>query len=118
MASVETGFRTRAGIREDAATSHTEPPSNTQGMLYRWPGLTQLLQIRFNRMDDLLDGDQIWWSFNNDLRLQHSYSEVQSCQRINVNVGFPAPRLDEKAQLASFHRAVKEHLASDPSLRA
>jgi hypothetical protein len=116
--SVETGFRSREGVREDVAPDHAEPPSSTQGMLYRWSGLTQWLQVLFNRMEDLLDGDQIWWSFNDNLRLQDSYTEVQSCQRLNVNVGFPPPRLDEKAQLASFHRAVKERLASEPSLRA
>ncbi len=118
--SVEVGIRDRRRerARDDgvASVGPPEPPRSTRGLLFRVPVLTQWLNILFNRMDNLLDGEQLWRSFRSDMRMQHSFAELLPFQRLNLNIGFRPPSLDDKAKYASLHRAVKERLTQAPSM--
>ncbi len=78
------------------------------------PTVTQWLSILFNRVDNILDSEQIWRGFRSDVMGASGHAEVSRYERINPNIGFRPPKLDQKSQLEPIQRAVKGKLSGAP----
>jgi hypothetical protein len=50
-------------------------------------------------------------NFLNDMCVQHSPATRLRFRRLNLNIGFPPPSLDEKAEYPLLHKAVKDNVA-------
>ncbi len=66
------------------------PPSNTISM-FIVPRFRQVLRTLIARKDDIFNSEHIWASFLSDMRQQHVVAQLQSLQRLNVNIGYKPP---------------------------
>src|SRR5271154_6119256 len=74
--------------------------------------MKQLFKLLKNRIDNILDTEVAWRNFVSDAvgtdpNLQGKY------QRINPQIGFEPPRLDETSRLADLQRVVQHKLTKD-----
>jgi len=77
--------------------------------------MKQLFKLLKNRIDNILDTEVAWRNFVSDAvgtdpNLQGKY------QRINPQIGFEPPRLDEASRLADLQRVVQHKLSKDAAL--
>jgi hypothetical protein len=105
--------RRRFHIRE----SRTAPPKLGETPRQRsfpnvwgFPEVTQWLTVLFKRVDNILDAEQIWRGFRNDVIGTSSYLELLRYERLNPRVGFRAPKMDDKGQVNTLYDDVKERL--------
>jgi predicted acylesterase/phospholipase RssA len=77
------------------------------------------LSVMVNRVDNILNSEQIWLNFRNDTA--PSWREHQwpgrRYQRINPKLGYKPPRLDDKAQLQNLHQTVRARLRDEEHYR-
>lgn len=67
-----------------------------------------------NRVDNLLNSEQIWLNFRNDvLSPRDTDDDKRRYQRINPRIGFKVPNLDDKRQTEPLQMSVKSSLAND-----
>lgn len=85
--------------------------------LWAFPEVTQWLNVLFKRVDNILDSEQIWKSFRNDVIGTSSYAEMLRYERFNPKVGFTAPKMDDKGQVDKLHDDVRERL-SKPQMQS
>jgi hypothetical protein len=77
--------------------------------------MKHLFKLLKNRIDNILDTEIAWRNFTSDAvggnpDLQGKY------QRINPEIGFDPPRLDETSKLPDLQRAVQQKLTRDSAL--
>ena len=63
-----------------------------------------------NRVDNILNSEQIWQNFRNDVLGTNNAGESRRYERINPNLGCRPPRLDEVDQLESLQRTVRDRV--------
>jgi hypothetical protein len=110
--------RRRAEITSDIIVT----PSPRQrklgiGKWFRHAEFVQNLNIMVNRVDNILNSEQIWLNFKNDTLSSREESEIRRYQRINPKLGFPPPRLDDKGNLESLEYAVRKNLRDNELYR-
>jgi hypothetical protein len=89
------------------------PPPSNKISIFIAPRIKQVLRTLIARKSDIFNGENIWTSFLSDMRQQHVAAQPQSLQRLNVNIGYKPPALDDKAQYKKLQDAVKKGLATD-----
>ena len=77
----------------------------------------QNLNIMVNRVDNILNSEQIWINFRNDTLSSREESEFRRYQRINPKLGYRPPRLDDKGKLESLEYTVREKLRDNELYR-
>jgi hypothetical protein len=78
----------------------------------------QNFSIMVNRVDNLLNSEQMWLNFKNDvLSSRDTDDDRRRYHRINPKLGFKVPALDDKRQTDSLRRSVKSKLANDVNYR-
>jgi hypothetical protein len=77
----------------------------------------QNLNIMVNRVDNILNSEQIWINFKNDTLSSREESEIRRYQRINPKLGYRPPRLDDKGKLESLEYTVRENLRDNQLYR-
>jgi len=110
--------RRRAEITSDIIVT----PSPRQrklgiGKWFRNAEFVQNLNIMVNRVDNILNSEQIWLNFKNDTLSSREESEIRRYQRINPKLGYPPPRLDDKGKLESLEYAVRKSLRDNELYR-
>jgi hypothetical protein len=89
------------------------------GEWFRGTEIVQNLSIMVNRVDNILNSEQIWLDFKNDTApswREHHWPGWRY-QRINPKLGYKPPRLDDKAELATMNRTVREKLRREQHYR-
>lgn len=82
--------------------------------LFKTFSLGQTLNTMLNRVDNLLNSEQIWMEFRKEVLQGASRDDRGRYQRINPNLGFRPPRLDDKSKLPQVQYAAAHHLESSP----
>jgi hypothetical protein len=77
----------------------------------------QNLNIMVNRVDNILNSEQIWINFKNDTLSTWEESEFRRYQRINPKLGYRPPRLDDKGKLESLQYTVREKVKTNELYR-
>lgn len=79
--------------------------------------LVQNLTVIVNRVDNILNSEQTWLNFRNDILSSKDGSEIRCYHRINPKLGYPPPKLDEKGKLAYLQATVRDKLKMDQGYR-
>lgn len=77
---------------------------------FRAPTITQFLNIMVNRAGNILNSEQIWRDFRNEVLDSNFSIDGQRYERLNPSLGFPPPRIDEKAQVGYLQRTVADRI--------
>ncbi len=108
-AAAEDSMRSASWAGKQAQPQDHQPKA-PRSLLYRIPGLTRWLDIVFNRVDSLLDGELMWRSFCSDNHLAGTDARSLAYQRLNIFFAAPLPKLDETSHFAEFHAQVTKQL--------
>lgn len=79
--------------------------------------VVQMVQVMVNRVDNILNSEQLWMEFRTWVLDARAASESRRYQRINPNLGYRPPRLDEKTQLEGLRATVIDKLRNTNSYR-
>lgn len=115
-------FESRPSIqrRQTALGNQGETLSRRRSLGQWWKntGMGQLLSIMVNRVDNLLNAEQMWQDFKAWLpTLPDDYYQKHRYVRLNIDLGQPPPRLDEKKQLHELGLAARAKLTKEPRYR-
>lgn len=80
------------------------------GGWFKMSEVAQFLNVMVNRVDNILDAERIWQQFRTEVLDSHKATEGRRYERINPNLGFRPPKLDEKDKLWKVQQAVVEKL--------
>jgi len=87
------------------------------GKWFKNTELVQNLTVMVNRVDSILNSEQIWLNFRNDTSPSRDGSEIGHYHRINPKLGYPPPKLDEKGDLEFLQQTVRGKLKTDQGYR-
>jgi hypothetical protein len=76
----------------------------------------QNLNVMANRVDNILNSEQIWVNFKSDT-LPSWEASNQRYQRINPKLGYSPPQLDDKGKLVALQLTVREKLGKEELYR-
>ncbi|KAF2758985.1 hypothetical protein EJ05DRAFT_499409 [Pseudovirgaria hyperparasitica] len=98
-------YRLRKFAKSHGKAVETKPAAAAWNMQWmNW------LNVLFKRVDNILDSEQIWKGFKQDVQASSSYLDFGRYQRFNVRVGFRPPKMDEKNEIGRLHEAVRHKL--------
>ncbi|KAF2188984.1 hypothetical protein K469DRAFT_684250 [Zopfia rhizophila CBS 207.26] len=80
--------------------------------LWAFPEVNSWLNVLFRRVDNILDSESIWKSFRSDVLGTSSQMQMHRYTRLNPQLGFPAPKMDDKSELEKLYEDVRERLAT------
>jgi hypothetical protein len=108
--------------REEITSDIIVTPSRRErklgiGEWFKNAEFVQNLNIMVNRVDNILNSEQIWINFKNDTLSPREESEIRRYQRINPKLGYRVPRLDDKEKLESLQYTVRENLRDNEPYR-
>jgi len=89
------------------------------GEWFKSTEIVQSLSVMVNRVDNILNSEQIWLDFKNDSAPTWREHDEPGWryQRINPKLGYKPPRLDDKAQLVNLHHTVRTNLKTEQHYR-
>lgn len=79
--------------------------------------VVQMVQVMVNRVDNILNSEQLWNEFKIWVLDAKAASEGRRYLRINPKLGYRPPRLDEKGQLEGLRATVIDKLRNTNSYR-
>ena len=112
---LDPGFLARRQIRERKVHTKTDPVIEHQRSmpaLRAFPEVQSWLKILFKRVDNILDSESIWRAFRNDIAGMSSSIVAQRYVRVNPQIKFRTPKMDEKSQIHRLHDDVKSRMES------
>lgn len=106
--AAEPHFRNREYMQHDTISS---PRDRRQGFRSWFRGsVLHHLAVMVNRVDNILDCEQSWLEFLNEVLDSRVGINSKRYERFNPNLGFRPPRLDEKAQLGYLQQTVVDRI--------
>ncbi|KAH8708474.1 hypothetical protein GQ44DRAFT_627959 [Phaeosphaeriaceae sp. PMI808] len=84
---------------------------------FRHTDFVQNLSVMVSRVDNILNSEQIWVDFRNDVQSSWEASEFRRYQRINPKLGYQPPRLDDKGMLEQVQNTTRMKLRNDELYR-
>ena len=87
------------------------------GQWLRNSAVVQMVQVMVNRVDNILNSEQLWMEFRTWVLDARAAGESRRYMRINPNLGYRPPRLDEKNQLDALRTTVIDKLRNNKSYR-
>jgi hypothetical protein len=81
------------------------------GSWFRNTSVAQFLNVMVNRMDNILNSEQMWQTFKKDvLSSSKAVNEYLRYIRVNPKLGYAPPRLDDKGKLVALQMRVVDVL--------
>lgn len=81
------------------------------------PFFAQFLGVLVNRVDNILDSEQIWLSFRSDVLDSRTAQECRRYERFNPNLDRTPPRLDDVEEYESLQKTVMDKLRTKSAYR-
>ena len=78
--------------------------------LWAFPEVNSWINVLFRRVDNLLDSEATWQSFRNDVVGSSSHMQAQRYTRLNPQVKFRTPKMDDKGQIDRLYDDVNSRL--------
>lgn len=97
--------------QKDPQPKDSQPQRNHLA-LWALPEVNAWVNVLFRRVDNILDSEAIWRSFQGDLVGSSSFVHAQRYERVNPQIRFPTPRMDDKSQIEKLYEDVHSRLES------
>jgi hypothetical protein len=91
-------------------------PQRSYPALWAFPEVNSWVNVLFKRVDNLLDSEAIWRSFRSDVVGSSSYIQAARYTRLNPQVKFRTPKMDDKSQIDRLDDDVTSRL-QNPYMR-
>jgi hypothetical protein len=95
-------FHTKAVLRKKTWPEDRQPQRNRPA-LWAFPKVNSWVNVLFKRVDNLLDSEAIWRSFRSDVVGSSSHIQAQRYTRLNPQVRFRVPKMDDKSQIDKLY---------------
>lgn len=92
-------YHTRNVLRKPRPEERQALQRRNYPALWAFPEVNSWINVLFRRVDNLLDSEAMWQSFRNDVVGSSSHVQAQRYTRLNPQVRFRTPKMDDKSQI-------------------